>query len=83
MHVYLVAGMHKYLVRLEVLICVWVSLYRISMMRELQMAWWDCVFAQAPLSIRDYKCSFVLLIGMFFKYMCFNLPRFYNSLKSK
>ena len=27
--------------------------------------------------------SFVLLIGMHFKYMCFNLRRFYNSSKSK
>ena len=30
MHAYLVAGMHEYLVRLEVFIFVWVSVYRIS-----------------------------------------------------
>ena len=53
MQAYLVAGMHEYLVRLEVFIFVWVSVYRISMMCEQQMALWDCVFAQAPLS---YRC---------------------------
>ena len=37
-------GMHEYLVRLKVFIFVWVSVYRISTMREQQMAWWECVF---------------------------------------
>ena len=51
-YAFLVAGMHEYLVRLEVFIIVRVSIYRISMMREQRMAWWDYVFAQAPLSSR-------------------------------
>ena len=31
--------MYEYLVRLEVFIFVWVSVYRISTMREKRMAW--------------------------------------------
>ena len=65
MHAYLVAGMHEwdYLVRLEVFIFVWGSVYRISTMREQQMAWWDCAFAQAPLIYRCKEYRFVCFIN--------------------
>ena len=75
MNAYLVASMHEYLVRLEVFIFVWVSVYRILWCASSEWPG-ETVYLPGLLwviddSIRDL---FVLLIGMYFKYMRFNLP---------
>ena len=44
------------------------------------MAWRDCVFAHIDVSITD---AFVLLFGMYFKYMCLNLRRFFIIVRNE
>ena len=82
MHAYLVAGMHEYLEETRCLyFCLSLCLPQFLWCSSSEWPG-ETVYLPRLLWVKDVSLtdSFVLLIGMYFKYMCFNQRRFfYNS----
>ena len=77
MHTYLVACTHEYLVRREVFIFA-AFLWSVSSEWPGETVYLPRLKWVIDISITD---SFVLLIGMYFKYMCFNMRRIKFEIK--